>query len=126
MPQLDKVTLFSQVFWLLFLYFFFFLIFLKYFLPSFSKVFKIRSYYLFNKNSSEIISSKEVSQLFCFTPLLSKFEVQIRSNLTTLQDYCFSELNYYNSVFFKDLNKLFVLGFLRNCLKSSFFKKLYF
>jgi len=70
--------------------------------------------------------SKKVSKLFCFTPLLSKFEVQIKNNLTTLQDYCFSELNYYNSIFLKDLNKLFVLGFLKNCLKSSFFKKLYF
>ena len=35
--------------------------------------------------SSEILSSKEVNKLFCFTSLLSKFEIQIKSNLTTLQ-----------------------------------------
>ena len=126
MPQLDKVTLFSQVFWLLFLYFFFFVVFLKYFLPSFSKVFKVRSYYLFNKENSTTLVSTKISKFSYFTSILLKFEVQLRNNLTILQDYCFSELNFYNFIFFKDLNKLFILSFLKHCLKFNFFKKLYF
>lgn len=108
------------------MYFFFFLIFLKYFLPSFSKVFKVRSYYLFNKENSTQVASTKVSKFSYFTSTLLKFESQLKSNLTTLQEYCFSELNFYNFIFFKDLNKLFILSFLKNCLKSTFYKKLYF
>jgi len=126
MPQLDKVTLFSQVFWLLFLYFFFFMIFLKYFLPSFSKLFKIRSYYLFSTENLKLIVPNERNTSFSFTALLLQFEIRVKNTLLVLQDYCSLELHFYNSIFFKDLNKLFILSFLKNCLKFSFFKKLYF
>jgi hypothetical protein len=118
--------LFSQVFWLLFLYFSFFLVFLKYFLPSFSKVFKVRSHYLFSKENSTTLVNTKANKFSYLAPLLSKFEIQLKNTLVVLQDYSSSELNYYNFIFFKDLNKLFILNFLKNCLKYNFFKKLYF
>lgn len=103
------------------------MIFLRSFLPSFSKVFKIRSYYLFSAgNLNSVVPNKRRDDSFGVTPLLLTFEARIKNNLITLQDYCLSELNFYNSTFFKDLNKLFILGFLKNCLKFNFFKKLYF
>nr|SYZ47150.1 8c6e66d3-8bf1-4001-9e05-c326f76ef3b5-CDS [Plasmodiophora brassicae] len=45
MPQLDKVTVFSQVFWTILFYYFFFLILWKYYLLDFSKLFKLREIY---------------------------------------------------------------------------------
>lgn len=42
MPQLDKVTFFSQFFWLCFFYLGFYIVLLKYFLPKMSRILKIR------------------------------------------------------------------------------------
>ena len=126
MPQLDKVTLFSQVFWLLFLYFFFFLIYLKYFLPTFSKLFKIRSHYLVSWNSAKASSINKTVEISQISTLLSKFDTQLKDNLVVLQNYYSSELNFYNFNFFKEINKLFILIYVKNCLKFNLYKKLYF
>jgi hypothetical protein len=124
MPQLDKVTLFSQVFWLLFLYFSFFLVLLKYFLPTFSKLFKVRSYFLNEqKNVTISFSSKlDGSQIL---NLLSKFETQLKINLELCQKYTQSELQSYNFIHLKDLNKLFISLYIKSCLSSFLYKKLY-
>jgi len=42
MPQLDKFTFSTQIFWLLVLFFFIYVILIKYFLPAIYKVLKIR------------------------------------------------------------------------------------
>jgi len=42
MPQLDKFTFSTQIFWLLVLFFFIYIILIKYFLPAIYKVLKIR------------------------------------------------------------------------------------
>ena len=42
MPQLDKVTFFSQFFWLCFFYLAFYFVILKYFLPEMSRILKFR------------------------------------------------------------------------------------
>ena len=42
MPQLDKITFFSQFFWLSFFYLFFYFYILKYFLPKMSRALKFR------------------------------------------------------------------------------------
>lgn len=124
MPQLDKVTLFSQVFWLLFLYFSFFLVLLKYFLPTFSKLFKIRSFFLNkHKNMDNLFSSRfEGSQLLS---LFSKFETQLKTNLEFFQSYVHSELQNYNLTYLKDLNRVFLFLYVKSCLSIKLYKKLY-
>jgi len=126
MPQLDKVTLFSQVFWLLFLYFFFFLIYLKYFLPAFSKLFKVRSHYLVSGGDVNASSTTKVVEVTHLSTLLSKFDTQLKTNLTLLQNYYSSELNFYNFNLFKEINKLFILLYIKNCLKSNLYKNYIF
>ena len=42
MPQLDKVTFFSQFFWLCFFYLGFYILMYKYFLPKMSRILKLR------------------------------------------------------------------------------------
>lgn len=42
MPQLDKVTFFSQFFWLTFFYIGFYLVLVKHFLPKLSRILKVR------------------------------------------------------------------------------------
>lgn len=126
MPQLDKVTLFSQVFWLLFLYFFFFLIYLKYFLPVFSKLFKVRSHYLTNWGSANVSSTNKSVESSHLSTLLSKFDAQLKANLTLLQNYYSSELNFYNFNLFKEINRLFILIYIKNCLKFNLYKNYIF
>lgn len=125
MPQLDKVTLFSQVFWLLFLYFSFFLILLKYFLPIFSKLFKVRAHYILNKQSLKSNSFQESIQSSQILIILEKFEREVKNNLTDLQNFYFTALQTYESSFFKDVNKLFISLFIKSCLNLNFFKRLY-
>jgi predicted DNA-binding protein YlxM (UPF0122 family) len=48
MPQLDKFSFATQIFWLLVLFFFIYIILIKYFLPAIYKVLKIRKEILDN------------------------------------------------------------------------------
>lgn len=123
MPQLDKVTLFSQVFWLLFLYFFFFLIFLRYSLPIFSKVFKVRSCYISQRMN---LSSLDAIKSFDFSRLLVKFGLQLKNNLNILQEYYSAEVTFLNSIFFKSINTLFIYKYIKYCLKFKFYKNYIF
>lgn len=86
----------------------------------------MRSYYLFSKENSTILVDTKENKFSYFISILLKFEVQLKNNLTILHEYSSSELNFYNFIFFKDLNKLFIMSYLKNCLKSNFYKKLYF
>jgi ATP synthase subunit 8 len=123
MPQLDKVTLFSQVFWLIFLYFFFFLIFLKYYLPKFSKLFKIRSYYLVNTIVSD--NGTNIQGISYFSNILLKFNVFLKDNLIVILEQYNSILQLYNFTFLKKVNNLFIVIYVYNCLKFNLYKKLY-
>ena len=125
MPQLDKVTLFSQVFWLIFLYFFFFLVFLRYYLPKFSKLFKIRYYYLSSRSSSNEEKNKSLRDFSYFSSILSKFNILLKENLSSTLDNYNSVIKSYNSTFLKKINNLFIAVYVYNCLKFNLYKKLY-
>lgn len=110
---------------MLFLYFSFFLILLKYFLPTFSKLFKIRSYFLRDqKNLNNFLSIKfnDSNQIL---NLLSKFEEQIKINLIQIQVYLNSKLQNYNLNYLKNLNKMFLFLYVKLCLSTNLYKKLY-
>jgi len=127
MPQLDKVTLFSQVFWLIFLYFFFFLIFLKHYLPKFSKLFKIRSYYLGIKNLDKLSSYNAwLGDFSEFSSIVVKFHGALKENLKIILNYYNTVINYYNFSFLKKINILFIAVYISNSLKFNLYKKLYF
>lgn len=126
MPQLDKVTLFSQVFWLLFLYFFFFLLFLCYYLPKFSKLFKIRAYYLFTAFSKNNLNDKaSLNGTQHLSNILVNFNILLKSNLVTIIKQYSLMLQSYNFIFLKKVNNLFIVTYIFNCLKYNLYKKLY-
>lgn len=125
MPQLDKVTLFSQVFWLLFLYFSFFLILLKYFLPTFSKLFKIRAHFLVSQSEFKTASILKFTESSQILHLLAKFENNLTKNLALFQKYFHAELKVYGTSFFKKINKLFISVYIKNCINFNLYKKLY-
>lgn len=83
MPQLDIVTLFSQVFWLVLLYFIFFLIFIKYFLPHFSKVFKVRSCFF----KTKFLKTQDVTSQFYQSSFLEPIFQGLRSILHRFSTY---------------------------------------
>lgn len=58
MPQLDKITFLSQVFWLLFIFLSFYLIALRFLLPTISQILKIRRKKL-ESDSKQLTSFKE-------------------------------------------------------------------
>lgn len=122
MPQLDKVTLFSQVFWLIFLYFLFFLIILKYYLPQFSKLFKLRFYY--TNSSSELFkdqsnSIKNIAQLF------SSFSSFVGKGVLFNTAYYNEIMKTYDLSILEKANINYVLAYTHSYLKFKLYKKLY-
>lgn len=123
MPQLDKVTLFSQVFWLILLYFFFFLIFLNFSLPYFSKIFKVRLFFLEkNKFNSQVFQLTSISY---FMDFLENLIFNLKNHLALIIKYCQTFLITYNSSLFQKVNILYINIYLFNYLKLNFSKKLY-
>ena len=61
MPQLDKVTFFSQFFWLVIIYIGFYLVILKSFLPKLSRILKVRQkkVSLSQQGSTVLVQEKE-------------------------------------------------------------------
>lgn len=61
MPQLDKVTFFSQFFWLLIIYIGFYLLVLKNFIPKLSRILKVRQkkVSLSQQGSTALLQEKE-------------------------------------------------------------------
>lgn len=86
----------------------------------------MRSHYLISLGSADSSKASNAAETSQLSTLLSKFGVQLKDHLKLLQDYYSSELNFYNFNFFKEINKLFVLIYIKNCLKFNLFKKLYF
>ena len=70
MPQLDKVTFFSQFFWLSIFYVGFYLVILKFFLPKLSRILKVRQ--------------KKVSLSQQGTTTLLQEKVKVEASLNTL------------------------------------------
>lgn len=124
MPQLDKVTLFSQVFWLTFFYFLFFLLFLRYYLPKLSKLFKIRSYYMF-KNRIVSVSYNNSIGFQSLVKILSTFSSLLGESLVCIRGQYNVVVKSYNSLFFKRVNYRFVVVYVLNCLKLNLYRKLY-
>jgi ATP synthase subunit 8 len=122
MPQLDKVTLFSQVFWLIFLYFLFFLIILRYYLPKFSKLFKLRSYYI---NSSNGVSKTQTSNTHSISQLFLMFNSFVAKELMFNKTYYKELMRTYNSIFLEKANIQYVLAYTHSYLKFKLYKKLY-
>lgn len=127
MPQLDKVTLFSQVFWLLILYFIFFIIFTNYYLPQFSKLFKVRSFFLKSNILLSKIVENQLAQLINVTNLvlcsLSQFFTKTLS-ITTQQYH--TQWIFLILSFFKKAHSLFLKRYLLAAIKLNLSKKLYF
>nr|YP_010199854.1 ATP synthase F0 subunit 8 [Hydropuntia urvillei]UAD89862.1 ATP synthase F0 subunit 8 [Hydropuntia urvillei] len=55
MPQLDRIIIFSQIFWLFFVFSIFYIVLIHYFLPKFIKALKLRKQ-IVNVNASEVVS----------------------------------------------------------------------
>lgn len=128
MPQLDKVTLFSQVFWLLVLYFTFFVIFINFYLPQFSKVFKIRSFLLGQDTlTAEIVANRLVPLVNSITLILSHVlqVLTIKTLPRMIQQYR-TQWIILVSTSFKKANSLFLKSYLVNGIKFNLSKKIYF
>jgi len=95
-------------------------------LPAFSKVFKVRSHYLVSWGNTSLLTAKKATEFSHLSNLLSKFDTHLKDTLGFLQNYYFSELKFYNCNLFKDMNKLFVLTYIKNCLKFNFYKSYIF
>jgi len=86
----------------------------------------VRSHYLVSGGDVNASSTTKVVEVTHLSTLLSKFDTQLKTNLTLLQNYYSSELNFYNFNLFKEINKLFILLYIKNCLKSNLYKNYIF
>lgn len=114
MPQLDKVTFYSQIFWLIVVFFSLHYVFLKLILPTIAASLKYRNYVLSsytnsqNMFSSEKLKLDELQKQVFLTPL-AKF-----SNYLSVVDSSTNSLLFSTSVSFQK--------FLYNNLSNSVFK----
>lgn len=123
MPQLDIVTLFSQVFWLISLYFLAFFFVLRYCLPRFSKLFKLRVFFilkksmLLNKNNLDFSKNIEV--------ILNKVQISLNSILRTNSNFFLDKVNFFNLNTLASVNILFIKIYNYNLLKYNLYKKFF-
>lgn len=123
MPQLDKVTLFSQVFWLVLLYFLFFLYFLKYYLPNFSKLFTVRNHYILASSKNEAPTSSGMLRA-PFLPMLDRFNVYVGNTWILVLETYAKTVSVYNKALLRGIHEVFKVVYIYSCLKFSLFKAL--
>lgn len=118
MPQLDKVSWFAQIFWLLVCLFVLHFLFVRFFLPSLVSSLKLRSKIIQrlaeNKKSADVENNIKKQ----YTLLLSAFAAQRMSFLGYLRKktviFSFRQYLYIlNSGFLKDMNTAFIEGYRR-------------
>lgn len=79
MPQLDKVTFLSQVFWLIVIFVSFYLISLRYLLPTVGKILKVRKNKI-ESNNKQLTSFKEEESF-----VTENYETVLRNSLIESQ-----------------------------------------
>lgn len=118
MPQLDKVSWFAQIFWLLVCLFVLHFLFVRFFLPSLVSSLKLRSKIIQrlaeNKKSADVennIRKKYVTLLSVFAAQRMKFLGSLRKKTVV---FSFRQFLYIlNSGFLKEMNVAFVEGYRR-------------
>lgn len=126
MPQLDKLTLFSQVFWLISLYFLFFIGYTHYYLPYFSKLFKTRAFllkqslFLSNDLLGNSWSSSHAATFISI--LLDIFQHLSAAKMVTFKHY-HTMLAILLISSFKNANLFFINKYLINTIKFEVSKK---
>lgn len=102
MPQLDKVTFMSQLFWLIVVFGSFYLFIWKSLLPSISQIFKVRQKKMdSNQLGSNTYKEEEVSVTESYDKLLSRAMLESRQLFVETSDFSATWLN--NSI--KDINE---------------------
>nr|YP_010199879.1 ATP synthase F0 subunit 8 [Crassiphycus usneoides]UAD89887.1 ATP synthase F0 subunit 8 [Crassiphycus usneoides] len=83
MPQLDRIIVFSQIFWLFLIFSIFYAVLTHYFLPKFLKSFKIRKQVI-DSNTKEVLAKTEKTLIkqSSFKKILIK-DLEKTSNLLT-------------------------------------------
>lgn len=118
MPQLDKVSWFAQIFWLLVCLFVLHFLFVRFFLPSLVSSLKLRSKIIQrlaeNKKSADVENNIKKQ----YVTLLSAFAAQRMNFLGNLRKktvvFSFRQFIYIlNSGFLKDMNSAFIEGYRR-------------
>lgn len=79
MPQLDKITFLSQVFWLIVIFVSFYLISLRYLLPTISKILKVRQNKI-ESNNKQLTNFKEEESF-----VTENYETVLRNSLIESQ-----------------------------------------
>jgi hypothetical protein len=124
MPQLDITTLFSQVFWLILIYFFSFFFFLRFYLPKFVKVFKLR----LNFSSKKLkTNNKQIYVLFPdnIQKNLVAFKQCLISVLSSNFSFYKKNIMKYNESSLYSVNNSYVSLFSYSTLKYNIYKRLY-
>jgi hypothetical protein len=125
MPQLDIITLFSQVFWLIIIYFFSFFFFLRFYLPNFIKVFKLR----FNFSSKKVEEFNSKKTYFVFSKNVQKFLVTFKHCLVSVLNFNFSffkkNIKKYNESSLYSVNNNYISLFSYSNLRYNIYKRLY-
>jgi F-type H+-transporting ATPase subunit b len=109
MPQLDKVTYFSQFFWLLVFFLSFYVICLKIILPSISTVLKIRTKKIDSMSSEMNVLKEEQNSILSTydTVLLQSFSESRKALQTVISqsnDWMVSSIRNVNSTSFANAN----------------------
>nr|YP_007890777.1 ATP synthase F0 subunit 8 [Seculamonas ecuadoriensis]AGH24472.1 ATP synthase F0 subunit 8 [Seculamonas ecuadoriensis] len=109
MPQLDKVTYFSQFFWLLVFFLSFYVICLKIILPSISTILKIRTKKIDSMSSEMNVLKEEQNSILSTydTVLLQSFSESRKALQTVISqsnDWMVSSIRNVNSTSFANAN----------------------
>ena len=124
MPQLDKVTFFSQFFWLCFFYLGFYYVLVKYFLPKISRILAVRKTKL--KSSHEGIQSvqDENTQIRMNSDSLVSKAFSASKNLfdkffSQTTNWVDSIINSLNKTHYQVLNKSYINGIGETSLSQN-------
>ena len=123
MPQLDFVTAFSQVFWLLVLYFLVFFIVLRYYLPKFSKLFKLRLVFVEQDVCSNL--NKGSSSIQLLNTVLASFKNNLDSSVASNLVFYSNSVKDLNQTVLLSANAAYISLYNFNMLKYNVYKKLY-
>ena len=125
MPQLDKITFFSQFFWLSFFYLFFYFFIYKYFLPKMSRALKFRKRRM-NNSQQGVTSMAEESYKVgnSYQALLSTglttCKTVFSQNFKTAEEWLNNTVSTANQTKLKKTNTAYIFSLGERCISQRY------
>nr|YP_009159730.1 ATP synthase F0 subunit 8 [Pyropia nitida]AKQ53236.1 ATP synthase F0 subunit 8 [Pyropia nitida] len=120
MPQLDRIIIFGQIFWLFFIFLVAYIIYTHFVLTNLSKIFLVRWWKL-RKDTTQIVLKQRLTDFLVESniQMLRKIYTKIKSILISLSKKLIQNNFNKSKVVLKDLNSLIIQISLETALYSN-------